>query len=594
MQLSGVIRCALSFVVAISTAAALGSDSIIIPAIEDKSGSPAILAILQGAQIPAAYYVPLAKEIQKKTDFPLHVILPDFSLDLVLPVLTDIEKAVNDLKQKINGSDKMDVYLAGHSIGAIGVMNVAKNDAKNYQGILLFGASLLRSFKSEYPLPIMIINPELDGLQPISRATENFFNQFDRKKIAITSTSVAKHPVIVIEGMNHFQFAEGSPPPRVKNLDLKSEITNLDAREQVASLVSNFLCLNSKNDCKKATAASELISRVTETRKLIDPMIEAYRMEASPLLFDRCDSDTPSAHCPWYAAWPPQEKPRVQRPASDCICGAGISNIAATIMANLNSTQYPLINVDALHSAAETKPSHFAHLWTNCTTEAKAVLPCLVNSTTVTEPVYKSLGDFSFGPSTAYEVRIKMKSRQAYALYTFDSKATLDAYDSPSICAEINQKSYEWALSKVTPRVLQRFKEFGVAMVMTKDESPIVPIGPGFINKALAYTEVQKDGQWVLEVTSVGFKTPEEGNVLTGLFPNSNGFQNLIRLPLLQGFISGESDGTYKRRWITQVYGISYTETSALRNLNKVLLTNFLCSVPSLHICDCFFTVQLA
>ena len=147
-----------------------------------------------------------------------------------------------------------------------------------------------------------------------------------------------------------------------------------------------------------------------------------------------------------------------------------------------------------------------------------------MNTTTVSEPMYeKDVNDSGFPSSTAYEIRIKMKSRQVFQLSSFNTNASLEESDPLSLCKDINQKSYDMALSLASKSVLDRYQQYGQKMVMVQDAEPILPIGPLFINSKLGFKEVEYENRtWVLQVQGIAFRTPQEGFITT-LYPDSNG-----------------------------------------------------------------------
>ena len=48
----------------------------------------------------------------------------------------------------------------------------------------------------------------MDGLSRVTRAAEAYYHQIELAK------QTADFPVVVIEGMNHYQWASGAPPAR--------------------------------------------------------------------------------------------------------------------------------------------------------------------------------------------------------------------------------------------------------------------------------------------------------------------------------------------------------------------------------------------
>lgn len=118
------------------------------------------------------------------------------------------------------------------------------------------------------------------------------------------------------------------------------------------------------------------------------------------------------------------------------------------------------VNNDAVHDVRDETPYHHPHIWTNCSAAANAQLPCVVNSTTVSEPMYDTGDDLDTGftHATAYEIRVKMKSRQVFHLFSSDPAAQLEQYDgAESICKKINEYAYEWALNTASEEARERF-----------------------------------------------------------------------------------------------------------------------------------------
>eukprot|EP00326_Haptolina_ericina_P037649 CAMPEP_0181249428 /NCGR_PEP_ID=MMETSP1096-20121128/45754_1 /TAXON_ID=156174 ORGANISM="Chrysochromulina ericina, Strain CCMP281" /NCGR_SAMPLE_ID=MMETSP1096 /ASSEMBLY_ACC=CAM_ASM_000453 /LENGTH=165 /DNA_ID=CAMNT_0023346775 /DNA_START=279 /DNA_END=776 /DNA_ORIENTATION=+ len=125
--------------------------------------------------------------------------------------------------------------------------------------------------------------------------------------------------------------------------------------------------------------------------------------------------------------------------------------------------------------------------------------------TTVTMPVLKA-GDLfpnaSSAPLSAYELKTKIKSRQATANKSIDHNYT--------VCRAINQAAYDWALSRADPDVRSAFEAHGEPLVMVDDvEAPIGVTGPTWIKKELLYTRVGSAGASHIEVQSWAFVVAE-------------------------------------------------------------------------------------
>jgi len=277
-----------------------------------------------------------------------------------------------------------------------------------YELVFSFGTSLSRkyfSFKNKiFPLPFIAINGELDGLHRLSRVAESMFKSFQSPS-AINRYSVLNRPIsVVIKGLNHLQFANKAthPPYLVLRLDLRGE--TLAAHKDISVVLWSFLCLHHKANCDKHLNNANIVHYVKQTYDLLSPFISAYILEASPRLFKHCNSDHPSPHCPYYAAWPPQE---YRSPSNDteCVCGVPFAQVALQTLSGL-SKNYPLTSVDAVHDFADRNPFHHPHVWTNCSETNKKL--CKMNATTVSTPMYEEDNfDSGFYSNSAYEIRIK-------------------------------------------------------------------------------------------------------------------------------------------------------------------------------------------
>ena len=103
-----------------------------------------------------------------------------------------------------------DIFLAGHSLGGI----MARESAKKMDlaGLMLFASYLPKSdiagkdFVSSFPIPVLTLGGELDGLTGINYIAREFM---EASKAKLKLSNIYKKPVILLEGVNHSQFADG-------------------------------------------------------------------------------------------------------------------------------------------------------------------------------------------------------------------------------------------------------------------------------------------------------------------------------------------------------------------------------------------------
>ena len=88
-------------------------------------------------------------------------------------------------------------------------------------------------------MPTLTIGGELDGLCRVTRIAEGYQHQVDFAPDF--TTAVKTFPVVVNLGQSHWQFASGTPPLLVKERDLKPEITDAQARAEIAKSTTAFM-----------------------------------------------------------------------------------------------------------------------------------------------------------------------------------------------------------------------------------------------------------------------------------------------------------------------------------------------------------------
>jgi len=147
---------------------------------------------------------------------------------------------------------------------------------------------------------------------------------------------------------------------------------------------------------------------------------------------------------------------------------------------------------DAFHEMMDTHPFHLPHIFNTCD---KPDASCVLNVTSVTEPLH--MAGALWPPSSAsqplsvYELRTKLKSREAIYTNAKVPGAGPDLDKSTKVCASINNAAYEWAVEHAEESVRQRFKSKGEPFVVVDDvEATIGITGPEWIKDALVYKRV--------------------------------------------------------------------------------------------------------
>jgi len=457
---------------------AISDDIILKPT---KTGSQEIaMVFIQGAYVKPSQYEPLATAIQNSSEFTLWIGIPEMPLNLAEPlVLPDaISRVLKSMTEQ--GMNTSAIFYAGHSLGGVILQDYVYNNGKDSRGQILMGSFLLRSYRNEsYPVPTLTIGGELDGLTRVTRIMEEYYHRIS--KAPDINAATKSFPVTVIEGMSHFQFASGDPPQHVKDNDLKPEITFDSAHTSVASLVADFIAIQ----MGYTRVFPTIQDAVEATGSFMKPLVTAYQMEG------------------FYNFLPPCYD---QMPGPYCITGCPWTEHAQVIMGGL--PQGPqLVDKDAFHPVYQIDPVHLPHVTNKCSGPNAS---CTLHSVTVSQNKYEDIDklDTASTYTSAKEIRAKLKSRQTVMQAAGMKNVSFNISDAPSICKQINQQSYNWALNNAGMKSYNRYISFGEYMTMGEDLGPY-NVGPEWIWNPLKYTEARNStGGAVLEVKAVMMKTP--------------------------------------------------------------------------------------
>ena len=143
-------------------------------------------------------------------------------------------------------------------------------------------------------LNILVLGRELDGLMRVTRIAEEFYhrnldsnkkfltpcfhskelhslNFFEEKYEEQTKLNTTSTFAIVIEGLNHMNFASGFPTHFVAMKDLKSEVSFEQGHEMISKLINAFISQD----------LSFLKKELERSYKFFLPIIQAYEYEGS-------------------------------------------------------------------------------------------------------------------------------------------------------------------------------------------------------------------------------------------------------------------------------------------------------------------------
>ncbi|CAE8740723.1 unnamed protein product [Polarella glacialis] len=294
-------------------------------------------------------------------------------------------------------------------------------------------------------------------------------------------------------------FASGPAPAAVAITDLKATLAEHEAHSAVAELIQDFLGTSDGSALSAAELSAELLASA-----LADPLVDALgvdalKLEGSTQLAPSCNSDFPTNPTCNYPKFPDHSVPFGPAPApnppiaSDCICGSPwVADTAARMMADLPAPA-KMFAKDAFHDVADVHPFHLPHIFNDCPEGPDA--KCVLNSTSLTMPVVKA-GDLwpsalASRPLSAFELRSKLKSKEAYWSKAGVAGAGGSLDQNMSLCADINRAALQWAVEHAETGVAKRFAAKGEPLVIVDDQKATIgATGPEWIKDELVFSRV--------------------------------------------------------------------------------------------------------
>ena len=476
MQLSAVFLVLLQ----LSIASLGNAGDIVLKPSRNGTAEEVAIILLQAEHVKATQYQQLAEVLQNASQWPLWVGIPEFDFGK-FNISSGIERILSSMQEK--GMNTTKIFYAAHSpgISSFALQEYLLDNPTKASGQILMGSFLQRRHRgsSPYPVHTLTVSGELDGVCRVTRVMEEFLILLETED---RENAVKDFPTVVVMGMSHFQFASGDPPPSIKELDLKPEISTNQAHATVASIVLDFVNVTLYSN---PSALKSLTSRVTNTGVFFAPIVLAYQWEGSYHFKPPCYENPPSSNCTIGSKWTEQ---------------------AMKTIGGLKTAK--LVDTDAFHPADELFPTfHHPQIFNKC---ASPTTSCVVNLSSVSENVYAkddTKVDDGRSPTSASEIKAKLKSRQAVMEAAGYQNVSFNISDAPQFCRIINQVAYEYAFNTSSSTAVNRFKKFGVPMVMGTDRGSLGN-GAIWIYTPMEYKQnIDSSGRDILEVISIQLKT---------------------------------------------------------------------------------------
>nr|XP_054752521.1 uncharacterized protein LOC129258240 [Lytechinus pictus] len=416
-----------------------------------KSGEEAGLIVVPGAELRGETYWNLAARIQQRSPLRLHVALTtDYRDDTPNPVQVGnaVELSIETLRSA-NLPDHAPIYVAGHSLGGTFLQTWVNKNPTLVAGMMLWGSYLTGATENlaAFPTPVMHLSGDLDGQVRITRNAKTFR---ELQHIMLTtgpSELIATKPVVLVEGVNHFQFSSGEKPPLVEKEDLPADVTADEAYDLLAEPIDSFMKYNM--GFESSTSYENLNSHYAATAAKIAPLTVVKDLEWN------------GVSSQWLIT------------AQEMVAGfengqapVGIVNVGYEDKTEFDNSK-PSVQADLIQTTAM-----------------------------VTFP--RNMADLSGIKESANEIAGKMKSQDA-----IDGVIPKVVYAQPADCNEINQAAFEYALNIAPEVVRNRYNTRGYAMEFAGD-TPFSSLQDWETYGALEFTTLL-DGK--LEVKSGSFST---------------------------------------------------------------------------------------
>lgn len=478
------VRCAfgflfLSILLAGSSAGSLDGEEgagqseaggVLLSPLASKKGSPFAAALfVQDHGIDASAYAPLGRRLQEDAPFYLWVGLVDFPSDT--PNTESVNASMDAMLERMNadgfnGSDTRLLYAFGHGTGSFPMQDWAvtyiagQQKVKPYpaplKGVILLGSYLQRKFRNTtYPTGVLTIAGDMDGVTRITRVAESFYH------LILHPGNLPPinygFPHVILTGVSHMQFASGPPSPLADELDLKPEQSDENATKEMSTLSSAFMALKLRDTLPKAP--SDILGTVIKSEKVLEaavrdtgavlaPLVSAMEMEAYHEFHAPCYEKDAGTLCYHSSPW-------VER--------------AQSVMCGLTSRDAVTKDTDILWPVNEVFPhDYLPKIYNTCEQPSG----CVLNASSVTENTYDraDTADESLSPIAATEQKVKLNSRQRCYEHAGIPKPDFNTTDGGSLCAEINQVAYEFALNSSFAVNKKRFLTFGQPLKMAPDK----------------------------------------------------------------------------------------------------------------------------
>ncbi|XP_069132039.1 uncharacterized protein [Argopecten irradians] len=235
-----------------------------------------VIVILPETGVENTLYRQFGETIQKRSPYRTWSVIAD--LHGKAARLEDIPAIVWSVRDRLREegftADQYDLFLAGHGTSGLPVQLYASIYPAEVDGILLFNSYLRQGQIITFPVPILTISGDLDGVTRITQIADMLIDNISEDENEDDSL-LQMSPIIVIEGVNHGSILTGELPEYFKTADVNSDLPIDRAIDKISDITRTFLVKTVDND---SGSKLSLLKESRKTLTLLQPIMEIKRM----------------------------------------------------------------------------------------------------------------------------------------------------------------------------------------------------------------------------------------------------------------------------------------------------------------------------
>ena len=266
---------------------------ILTPPSNSTATETAILLHAGDPDIPIESYFGLLRSIQNTSSYNLWVAIPYYGKKEFLSNEVCEFTPILKILREVLLIDTDNVFISGHGKGGFVLQNHVTEHAPNTTGAIMMGSYPLSNIithpEYRFPVPVLIIGGELDGIASITRMTRTFSEMLN----APNATNYYNYSVCLLRGVNHTTYLSGIMPPTILEQDLNSEVDYDLAVSAVTNVTNAFIAIHSNSTHKESSIEILKDYVYNMTLPLVTPILQSLRLEGSVLLGSKVANSTP-------------------------------------------------------------------------------------------------------------------------------------------------------------------------------------------------------------------------------------------------------------------------------------------------------------